>query len=340
MEAAPVDDRLRRELDALRGDIAQQMKELGQMRAQGEAARKRSRSAREIAKKSRRAPSVRPVGPPRRPAAAPQTKPTTLGRFQIGDEMGRSRSGTLYRSSLPPSDKPVDVLALPPDLTRDRRFLDRFWREMRIVSELDHENLVGVIDVGESNGFHYVAYEHLEGESLADLLKKEEKLPPERALDIMKGVVAGLTAATKNGIVHGDLKPSNVMVTSDGKVKVAGLGLARGSDDDASGLNERGRIEHYAAPEQILDQGRDARSDIYSAGALFFKMLTGKAPLEVGSLSEARGLVQLSELPRPEELTELSSGLRGVLSKTLAEKPEGRYQALANLSTALNRVKP
>jgi serine/threonine-protein kinase len=316
------------------------MKELSEMRAQGEAAtRRRSRSAQAVAKKSRRAPSVRPVGPPRRPVAAPQAKPTTLGRFQIGPEIGRSRSGTLYRSSLPPSDKPVDVLALPDELTRDRRFLDRFWREMRIVSELDHENLLGVIDVGESNGVQYVAYEHLEGESLADLLKKEESLPAERALDIIRGVVAGLMVATKNGIVHGDLKPSNVMVSSDGKVKLAGLGLARGSDDDASSLNERGRIEHYGAPEQILAQGRDARSDVYSAGALFLKMLTGKAPLEVGSLSEARGLVQLSELPRPEELTDLSSGLRGVLSKTLAEKPDDRYKSLANLATALKRVK-
>ena len=340
VEAAPADDRLRRELNALRSDIASQMKELGQVRAQGEAAtRRRSRSAQEIAKKSRRSPSGRRAPRPA-PPGAPGKKPDSLGRFAIGEEIRRSRTGMLYRSSLPHSDKPVDVLTLPPEVARDRLFLDRFWREIRIVSELDHKNLVGVIDVGETGGVHYVAYEHVEGESMDALLRREEKLAPERALGIMREVAAGLVAASKKGIVHGDLKPGNVVLTSDGGVKVLGLGLARGTDEDASELNQRGRIELYAAPEQLLGEGRDVRSDVYSAGAVFYKILTGKAPLEAGSLSEARGLVELGELPRPEELTELSPGLRGVLAKTLTVKPDGRYDSAVNLAAALKMVKP
>jgi serine/threonine protein kinase len=326
-------DKLRGELEALRGEISRQMQELGQMRVQGEQATTHRKSALDIAAR-RRMPTVR-----KQQGTDAAKKPAKLGRFEIGEETRRTRTGVFYGASMGSGGKRAEVLVLPVDLTRDRYFLDRFWREMRIVVELEEKGLLGVLDVGETSGIHYVAYEHIEGETLEAILRKEEPIPVARSVEIAVALLDALVVAAKNKLVHGDIKPENIIIAEAGKVRLSGLGLARGTDEDASSLNERGRLIHYGAPEQILGEDRDTRSDIWSIGAVLLRMVSGKMPLEAGSLAEIRGLIQAGELPRAKDLIEIPDDLRECLAKMLAEEPENRYQEAADASKALAKLK-
>jgi hypothetical protein len=325
--------RLRGELEALRGEISRQVMELGQMRVEGEQATTKRRSALEVAAR-RRLPPVRKGA-----AATGPKKPTKLGRFDIGEESRRTRTGTFYKASLGGSAQDAEVLVLPVEVTRDRYFLDRFWREMRIVVELEEPGLLDVLDVGEAGGVHYVAYRYVKGETLEALLRKSATLPLKRSIEIGRALLEALAVAEKNKVVHGDLKPENVIIGADRKVRLSGLGLARGTDEDASSLGERGRVVHYGAPEQILGEDRDARSDIWGVGALLLRMVSGKNPLEAGSLGEIRGLVQAGELPRVKDVMELPNDLRSCLEKMLAEKPGGRFASADDAAKALAKVK-
>jgi serine/threonine-protein kinase len=195
------------------------------------------------------------------------------------------------------------------------------------------------VDVGETGGIHYVAYEDFGGETLEAVLRREGKFEPARAVKMAGWVLAGLAAAAKHKLVHGDVKPENVFVDDKDRAKLAGLGLARMTDEDASSLSERGRIEHYGAPEQVLGEARDSRSDVYGAGALLYRMVSGGPPLEAGSLAEVRGLVQAGELPRPGDLDDVPENVRKVLSKMLAETPKERYSSPKDAGKALRKLK-
>lgn len=325
--------KLHEELETIRGEIAKQIKELAQVREQGEAATKR-KSALEVAAGKRRVPSVRRMAPP-----SPTVKPERLGRFVLGDELRRGRSGIVYKATMQPGGQEAEVQVLPMELARDRYFLDRFWREMRIIVELEEKGLQGVIDLGEVGGVHYVAYERLDAETLETILRREKTLPVPQAVKIAVTLLEALKAVAKGNITHGDIKPENVLVAKDGRIALTGLGLARGTDEDASSLNEQGKIVHYGAPEQILGEDRSPRSDVWSVGALLYRMISGKPPIEAGSLADVRALVQVGELPNPDSLVDAPKELRECLAKMLAEKPEGRYQSTEEAARALSQLK-
>lgn len=332
--AAADSAKLYQELEAIRGEISRQVQELGQMRAQGEAAARR-KSALEVASGRRRVPSVRRVPAP----VAAAVKPERLGRFVIGEELRRGRSGVVYKATIQPGGQEAEVQILPMELARDRYFLDRFWREMRVIVELEEKGLQGVIDLGEVGGIHYVAYERLDAETLESILRREKTLPCARAVEIAATILEAIGAVAKEKIAHGDIKPENVLITKDGRTALTGLGLARGTDEDASSLNEQGKIVHYGAPEQILGEGRDARSDIWSAGALIYRAISGRPPIEAGSLADVRALVQVGELPRAAALAEAPQDLRDCLGKMLAEKPDDRFASAKDAAKALRKLK-
>ncbi|MHC4252967.1 MAG: serine/threonine-protein kinase, partial [Planctomycetota bacterium] len=322
-------DKVRAELESLRKEISLQMDELGERR---KLATKRKRSAREVAGR-RRLPGARR-------AAGAGAKPQRLGRYDIGDAIRRSRAGVVYKATIQPSGAEVEVLTLPTELTGNRAFADRFWREMRVIAELDEPGLLSVMDVGENAGVHYIAYEHLEGgETLESVLRGDGVLPVARALDIASSLFRALAPVAKSKLFHGDIKPENVIVLPDGKVKLAGLGLWRGPEEDAFSLGEQGRIAHYGAPEQILEGARDGACDVWSIGALIFRMITGKPPIDAASPAEAKALVEAGELPQADELSEVPEDIRKVLAKFLAEKREDRYKTSAGAVKALDKAK-
>jgi len=326
--AAAESERVRSELESLRKTIAEQMDELGHTR---ERAAKRKRTAREVAGKKR--------VPQARRAAAADAKLDRLGRYELVDEIRRGRTGALYKGEVQPTGGEVAVLVLSNELVRDRHFVDRFWREMRVIAEFDEPKLLGVMDVGEAAGVHYIAYEYVEGETLYEILGREGSLPAPRAVDIAASLLEALRVVAAQKLVHGDVKPANVILLADGRVKLAGLGLWRGDEADGSSLGEGGRIVHYAAPEQITGGDRTPKSDIWSVGAILYQMLSGTPPIEAASPGEARALVEAGELPRPEELDDVPDNLRKSLGRLLAAEPGSRYRSAVEAAKALRKLK-
>ncbi len=325
--AAP--EGVRAELATLRDQISSQMDELGHLRTR---ATKRKRSARDVASGTKKRISARRGGGGR---AAITAKPDRLGRYEVGEEQRRSRVGTFYKAEVQPTGGEVSVLVLAPDLARDRNFVDRFWREMRVIAELDEKSLLGIMDVGETAGFHYVAYEQVDGSTLDAVLRSGPKMPVERAVVVGAAVLDALAVVAKNKLVHGDVKSENVILASAGPVKLSGLGLWRGGEEDAWGLAEGGRIVHYGAPEQIMDGRRDTRSDIWSAGAVLYHMLAGRPPIEAGSIAEARALVEAGELPTADAIADAPDAVRGALAKMLVPDPGGRFASPKEAADAL-----
>jgi len=317
--ARPAPDGIRAELETLREQISSQMGELGHLRSR---ATKRKRSARDVATGSKKRISVR-----RKTGAvsALTSRPDRLGRYEVGTEQRRSRVGTFYKGEVQPSGGEVSVLVLAPELARDRDFVDRFWREMRVIAELDERSLLGILDVGETAGFHYVAYEQVEGTTADAELAGGAKMPLERSANAVATVLDALAVVAKNKLVHGDVKAENVILASSGTAKLAGLGLWRGGEEDGWSMAGGGRIVHYGAPEQITRGTRDTRSDIWSAGALLFHMLTGKPPIEAGSVAEAHALVEAGELPKAEDLIDVPDALRAAVARMLVPDPAGRF---------------
>jgi len=325
--AAP--DGIRAELETLRDQISSQMGELGHLRSR---ATKRKRSARDVATGSKKRISVR-----RKTGAvsALSDKPDRLGRYEVGTEQRRSRVGTFYKGEVQPSGGEVSVLVLAPELARDREFVDRFWREMRVIAELDEKSLLGILDVGETAGFHYVAYEQIEGPTADAELAGGAKMPLERAADVAATVLDALAVVAKNKLVHGDVKAGNVILASSGSPKLAGLGLWRGGEEDGWSMAGGGRIVHYGAPEQITHGTRDTQGDIWSAGAVLYHMLTGKPPIEAASVAEAHALVEAGELPKADDLVEVPDALRDAVAKMLFPDPAGRFASPKEAADAL-----
>ncbi|MHC4503871.1 MAG: protein kinase domain-containing protein [Planctomycetota bacterium] len=326
--ASAESERVRSELESLRRTIAEQMDELGHTR---DRAAKRKRTAREVAGKKR--------VPQARRAVAAGAKLDRLGRYELVDEIRRGRTGALYKGEVQPTGGEVAVLVLSNELVRDRHFVDRFWREMRVIAEFDEPKLLGVMDVGEAAGVHYIAYEYVEGETLYEILGREGSLPAPRAVDIAASLLEALRTVAGQKLVHGDVKPANVILLSEGRVKLAGLGLWRGDEADASSLGEGGRIVHYGAPEQITGGERTPKSDIWSVGAVLYQMVSGIPPIEAASPGEAKALVEAGELPRPDELDDVPENLRKSLGRLLAAEPDGRYRSAVEASKALRKLK-
>ena len=186
---------------------------------------------------------------------------------------------TVYRAMDTRLDREVALKVMHAELARDEDFVRRFIGEAKSVARLSHQNVVAVFDQGADGPFLYLAMEYVPGRTLKELLRDNGRLPPAMALGIMTGVLDGLAAAHASGIVHRDIKPENVLLTADGRVKVADFGLARAHA--AAGHTRTGLLigtVAYVPPEQVTGDSTGPRGDVYSAGVVLFEMLTGRPP--------------------------------------------------------------
>ena len=204
------------------------------------------------------------------------------GRYEIGRLVARGGMATVYEAVDIRLERTVAVKVMHPDLAADAEFVARFIREARSAARLSHFNVVAVFDQGSDGDAVYLAMEYVDGATLRDLMRMRGRLAPADALVIFEQVLGALGAAHKAGLVHRDVKPENVLLTEDGRVKVADFGLARAiastvtSNTIASGLI-MGTVS-YLSPEQVERSVADARSDVYAAGIVLFEMLTGEKP--------------------------------------------------------------
>lgn len=225
-------------------------------------------------------------------------------------------------------DRRLALKVMHPSLAQDPSFVQRFINEAHSVAKLSHPNVVQVFDQGEDQGHVFLAMEYVPGRTLRDLLKERGRLPSRQALNFMAPVLAALGAAHQAGMVHRDVKPENVLITEDGRVKVADFGLARAVEQSNQGLTRTGTLmgtAAYLAPEQIEKGVADARSDVYAAGIMFYELLTGGQP-HTGETPIAIAYQHVNEdVPRPSHfLPGLSPDVDALVTKATERDPRYR----------------
>ncbi|MFK0040824.1 Stk1 family PASTA domain-containing Ser/Thr kinase [Paenarthrobacter sp. NPDC090517] len=202
---------------------------------------------------------------------------TVDGRYAVRSRLARGGMSTVYLATDQRLERDVALKVLHPHLANDPTFLDRLSREAKAAASLSHPHIVGVLDQGEDGHIAYLVMEYVKGHTLRDTLNEQGALPPRLALALIDPVIEGLAAAHRSGLIHRDVKPENVLIADDGRIKVGDFGLARAISANTSTGALIGTVA-YLAPELVLGQPADARSDIYSAGIMLYEMLTGKQP--------------------------------------------------------------
>ncbi|MDI6908905.1 Stk1 family PASTA domain-containing Ser/Thr kinase [Nocardioides sp.] len=205
------------------------------------------------------------------------------GRYRIGPRIARGGMASVYEATDLRLDRTVAVKIMHPGLGDDDEFAARFVREARSAARLSHPNVVAVYDQGDDHGTVFLAMELVDGITLRDVIRKEAPMPPSRALALLEPVLSALAAAHRAGIIHRDVKPENVLIAADGRVKVADFGLARAVSADTQHTATGGVLigtVSYLAPELVVDGRADARADVYAAGVVLFELLTGSKPHE------------------------------------------------------------
>jgi len=253
--------------------------------------------------------------------------------------------GSVYLGRHTKLNRKVAIKILTPQVSEDKTYIARFYREARASCQLNHPNIVQGLDAGEANGFHYFIMEFVEGESLQDRLEREGKLPEPDVIGVGIGIASALEHAAASAIVHRDLKPANVLLDQGGQVKLVDLGLAKqvGGGSDIQKLTRAGVIlgsPYYLAPEQAAEQGVDHRSDLYSLGATLFHLATGAVPFDGEDPIEILEKVLHSSPPDPKVRNpELSDALSWVIGKLLSKQRDDRFQTAKELREALEEPK-
>jgi eukaryotic-like serine/threonine-protein kinase len=268
----------------------------------------------------------------------------SIGRYRVEGLLGSGAMGEVYRAYDPIIDRLVAIKVVRPDLAAGSgsdQWLQRFRREARAAGRRFHPNIVAILDFGEDGGMPFLAMEYVEGSSLDALLKASGPLDPGRGVAIITQVLSALGFAHQNGIVHRDVKPSNIMVMSNGEVKVADFGIARIDASEFTIVGDLLGTPAYMAPEQFSGAPVDARTDLFAAGVILFEMLTGVKPFRGKSITE---IIAFMESRGPEDIRTLNpavpDSLKRVISKALAFDPAGRYPDAAGFSKAIIEAFP
>jgi serine/threonine protein kinase len=280
---------------------------------------------------------------------------TKLGSYEIEILLGRGGMGVVYKARQVSLNRPVALKILPPALSSDPSYIKRFQREAQAVAKLSHPNIVQIHDIAHENDLHFFSMEHIEGQTLDDLLREKGKLEVNEAIKIIAQAAEGIEHAHENGILHRDIKPSNMILNQRGDVKVMDFGLARMSGE-GSRLTQSGTLMgtlDYMSPEQCRGEELDEQTDIYSLGVVLYEMLTDRLPFEAPN--EA-ALIHKIINEESAEVTSVNpnvpSRLNDVVSRALSKTREDRYQSIVEFledvrnlsalghSTAMSQEKP
>lgn len=266
------------------------------------------------------------------------------GRYELHRRLARGGMADVYLARDQLLDRPVAVKVLFPQYAADPSFVQRFRREAQDSANLNHPNIVGVYDWGEEGGTYFIVMEYVAGRSLSDVLRQEGSLLPARAADIGIDMAAALGFAHKNGVVHRDVKPGNVLLSTDGQVKVTDFGIARaissGHEEDLTQAGQVMGTATYFSPEQAQGRPVDPRSDVYSLGVVLYEMVCGRPPYRgEDPLAVAYQHVQEQPTPPRQINADLDPTLEAIILKCLAKTPQARYPSAEDLRADLRRYR-
>ncbi|UXI68715.1 serine/threonine-protein kinase [Tahibacter amnicola] len=266
---------------------------------------------------------------------------THLGHYDIVAELGRGGMGVVYKGYEPSLNRYVAIKVLAESLAHDESVKERFLREARSMASLNDPHIIQIYFIGEHEGQTFFVMEFVEGESLGSLLKREGRLRTEQAARVIYQTALGLATAHEKGVVHRDIKPGNLMVTSRGAIKIADFGIALVTQDFSKKLTSTGEFvgtPGYLSPEVCLGKTVDQRSDIFSLGIVLFEMLTGRMPFTDESPLGLMLEVVRADIPDVRQLnSDVDAELSRVLTRMIAKDPADRYQDCHELVADLGR---
>ncbi len=257
---------------------------------------------------------------------------TIIGeRYEVVGCIGSGGMADVYKAKDHKLNRFVAMKVLKPEFSADTNFIRKFQREAQAAAGLAHPNVVNVFDVGEDKGVNYIVMELVEGITLKDYILKKGKLTVKEATSIAIQVSMGLEAAHNRNIVHRDIKPQNIIISTDGKVKVTDFGIARVASSNTISTNAMGSV-HYSSPEQVRGGYSDFKSDIYSLGITMYEMVTGRVPFD-GDTTVAIAIKHLQDemVPPSQYVAELPHSLEEIILKCTQKSPDRRYSTLAEL---------
>ena len=262
------------------------------------------------------------------------------GRYRLVEQVGVGGMAIVYRAIDENTGHYVAVKLLRPDLAHDADYVTRFQREAEAASKMTHHNIVNLTDVGMDGDNRFLVMEFVSGKTLKQIIQEKGRLSSRTATQITIRILSALQHAHENGIIHRDIKPQNILVNTEGHVKVADFGIARiaNSATLTKGDVVMGSV-HYFSPEQASGQPADARSDIYSVGVVLYEMLTGRVPFD-GENQVAIAMQHIHNRPTPIEkiVPDVPASLNAVCMKALAKNPVYRYQSAKEMASDLRLV--
>ena len=276
---------------------------------------------------------------------------THLGdRYDVGQVIGRGGMAEVYEGTDRRLNRRVAIKVLRPDLARDPMFQERFRREAQSAAGLNHPNIVAIYDTGEDLvgegasqvNIPYIVMEFVDGVTLRQMLNNGPRILPERALEVIAGVLAALDYAHRHGIVHRDIKPANVMINAHGDAKVMDFGIARAMSDAATSVTATSAVmgtAQYLSPEQARGESVDARSDIYSTGCVLYELLTSSPPFN-GDSPVSIAYQHVNEAPKlPSSIDpSIPTTLDAITMTALTKSPAARYQTAAEMRIDIERA--
>lgn len=258
-------------------------------------------------------------------------------RYEILDKIGTGGMSDVYKAKDHKLNRFVAVKVLKQEFSENTNFVSKFRVEAQAAAGLMHPNIVGVYDVGEEDGINYIVMELIEGITLKKYIEKKSRLSIKEAISIAIQVSMGIEAAHNNHIIHRDIKPQNIMISRDGKVKVMDFGIAKAATSNTITSNVMGSV-HYTSPEQARGGFSDEKSDIYSLGCTLFEMVTGHVPFD-GETTVAIAIKHIQdEMPSPREyVPEIPVCVEKIIYKCTQKSPDRRYQKMSELTLDLKK---
>ena len=259
-------------------------------------------------------------------------------RYEIVSKIGTGGMSDVYKAKDHTLGRFVAIKVLKPEFSEDVNFVTKFRTEAQSAAGLEHPNIVNIYDVGSENGMHYIVMEYVEGITLKTYIEKKGQLSFKEAVSIAIQVGRGIEAAHHKNIIHRDIKPQNIIISTEGKVKVTDFGIARAATSNTISADVMGSV-HYASPEQARNGFVDGKSDIYSLGIVMYEMVTGRVPFD-GDTTVAVAIQHLQEeIVAPSAYApNLPISMEKIILKCTQKNPDRRYESMTALLADLRKA--